>query len=343
MRFGQLGLGLGMQYAPIKGGGFAIATPTIAVVEPVTNPPSFDIGLPDGNTPSSRDAAEGDYVQLRIDGSTTYTSSALTGTDITNGTIEIANGTLTAGSHNAEARIRRGDGSPGTVYSAWSSIETFTAPSASLSRAYGGSAGSATDQSTPYTLAAGSGLATTGYNLVLVHIRETTGAAVSGVTIDGISAAIVNTADDANGSMVWCLAASSGNASGNIVVTVSDTCLRCAAFWWAISGTPNFTVHASAADTTFTDNGSTVTANLDLNSAANGLVFAGLSRGVSGTYNSAVGVTMDATDALIETMEIDVGSAEISSTETPRTVNITITAASVAELYNATAISLEVA
>lgn len=98
---------------------WAVGTPTIAAVLPLTNPPSFDIGL----DISGGDAVQvGDVIRLRIDGGTTYDSAPLTLADLVAGTITIANGTLSAGVHSADTSVRRG----GVQVSAWSTPASFT-------------------------------------------------------------------------------------------------------------------------------------------------------------------------------------------------------------------------
>lgn len=105
----------------LKGGGvsWAVGTPTIAVVSPVANPPSFDIGLDIVGVDA---VAVGDVIKLRIDGGTTYSSAALTSGDLIAGTITLANGTLSAGAHTADASVWRG----GVQVSAWSSVSNYT-------------------------------------------------------------------------------------------------------------------------------------------------------------------------------------------------------------------------
>lgn len=117
-----MGLAIGLGIAPTLGQGvgvsWPVATPTIAVVEPVTNPPAFDIGL----DVVGGDAVQvGDVIRLRIDGNTTHDSDALDAADLIAGEIEIANGTLTAGAHTAEVAVFRS----AVQVSAWSSVDTF--------------------------------------------------------------------------------------------------------------------------------------------------------------------------------------------------------------------------
>lgn len=270
-------------------------------------------------------------IDYRVDGGTWTDSGVTTATNfnITGLTDDVE--------YDIELRITTDLGTSGTSDT---KAQTPTTASSALTRTYGGTATSGADASS-YNLTASSGLSATGYNLACIHMREVSGATVTAVSIDGVAATLIyNYADAGAGHIVWALAASGGNTSGTIAVTCSNTALRCTAQWWAISGTPNFTATDTANDPSPTDNGSTITASLDINVVTGGLVFAAMQYNTVDLFNSAIGVTSDVADTTNESMYTMAGSAEISGDETPRTVSLTIDDSGTASIFTAAAVSI---
>jgi hypothetical protein len=120
-----IGIGIG---ASLEGVGvsWAVGTPTIAVVSPVTNPPHFDVGF----DIAGGDATQvGDVARHLIDG--VYDASYNFTFD-GDPTENVTGNTLTAGAHTAQVAIFRA----GVQVSAWSSVANYTTPSTSVERQF---------------------------------------------------------------------------------------------------------------------------------------------------------------------------------------------------------------
>lgn len=128
-QLGRLGSGFGRLGASGRGGGAAVpgpGAPTIAVVFPVTNPPSFTLGLVSGSG-APFDTVVGDILQIGIDSAVVqYQSDAIGVPDIIAGQVTIPNGILMAGSHTVYGRVKRPGGTD--LYSSWAVSSTWTQP-----------------------------------------------------------------------------------------------------------------------------------------------------------------------------------------------------------------------
>lgn len=285
-----LSLGIGAGLAHGKGGGGPIDTPTIAVVSPVTNPPSFNVGL---TVVGPKAVVAGDFVELRIDGGTTYTSSALSAGDILAGTISIANGTLSSGVHTADARIRRGSGGS-AIYSAWSASTSYTISTPPTATYV--STGTLTFSTNTFTkTGAGIGSASS-TRLVIVAIGGplASGRSISSATIGGVAATIHV---DKQGNSSWAAIISAvvpTETTADIVLTMNLSVFNNAVYAVYTSDTANM-----SSQTPVTGNGTaTAVASLAASSfsaSANGFIVA-ITGSVSSSFKTPASLSDDKSD-----------------------------------------------
>ena len=314
--------GLGLRLGLSMGGSTAAipAAPVIAYETPVTNPPTFNANFArlygDG-----RDTVAGDTLQLYVTDSgandygpyeITLTQDQIDGIDPI--AFDTSADTFAAGDADCYMKIKRADNGGGYVYSDDSNVVTPSLPSTGLSYTFGNKNGDATDTD-EYTIAASAGLAPTGqYNIVPVAVRASGAIDITAVTIDGVSATLLGKQSNASNCIVFALAESSGNTSGNVVVNCDTTALRCAIAWGVIDAEPSTTLVDSA-----TANG-TSPWSLDVDVVSGGLLFTAAIYSSGATSSNVVGFTADVADYDIEFFSLLAGSAEISADESPRTV-----------------------
>lgn len=144
---------------------------------------------------------------------------------------------------------------------------------------------------------------------------------ISSVTIDGVSA--TEAVSLANGEVdcgIW-VAQATGDATGDIVLTMTGTKPRSIIAWWRMTGASGVAASATASD-------STSTYDLDINLPANGALFAvGAARNTPTAVTIAAGPTRDA-HAIVNDLRIGAGAMTSVAAVTPQDVQITFTGGS---------------
>ncbi len=184
-----------------------------------------------------------------------------------------------------------------------------------------------TDQTT-YTFSGASIGTASGDRIVIVTIgsRANLARSISSVTIAGVTATAIATANDTSGgadiAAMYAAAVPTGT-TGNIVVTFSAAMLRCAIGVFAMTGASGVTPHATMTDNTISTGVFTGTIDCPANGAIVGTAFGSGNGSQAATWS---GITEDF-DTQPETTSNNVSAAHanFSTAQTGLTVSATIT------------------
>jgi hypothetical protein len=229
------------------------AAPSLSIVEPVTNPPAFDVDLPSGNG-DYRDAAVADVlrIQITIATDTGFASvvdevtDTLDSGDLTADVIEVAGlDTLAAGNYIARARLERS----GVGNSAWSAATaSFAVPSAKSFTFRGSHDYQDFETAVSFPMDIGTAAAD---RLVIVGAASGNSAsAISGVTVNGVSLTqAVSDQVGGGGSELWSGLVTTGSGSQTVVVTwASGAYLQRGMMVWTAEGLASNTAKATSAN-----------------------------------------------------------------------------------------------
>ena len=118
--------------------------------------------------------------------------------------------------------------------------------------------------------------------IVGVSGRANLARTLTSVTIGGVAATHLATANDAGGGTdiaALYIAAVPAGSTGTVAVVFSDVMLRCAIMVWKMPGARNATAFATQTDTTLTGSVYSVSIDVPANGAAVGMYWCGLSAG----------------------------------------------------------------
>jgi len=304
---GKLLFGVRRPGTEAAGGAFP-AAPSLTVVEPVTNPPAFDVDLPSGNG-DYRDAAVADVLRLQITLATDTgfasvvdeVTDTLDAGELSADVIEVAGlDTLAAANTIARARIERA----GVGNSAWSATTASFAVPSGKSFTFRSIQTSYDDSQNALTFSVDIGTAAAD-RVVIVNAQSQNLPTISGVTVNGTSLAqAVSDTVSGGASEMWSGVVASGSGAVNVVVTWAGAAFltRSIAVWTA-TGLDSTTPQATSAN------------EATLSVAAGDFLFAG-SFGVNSVAPSMAGFTEAPTEhtASVSTYAFTAGDLTVAST-----------------------------
>lgn len=161
--------------------------------------------------------------------------------------------------------------------------------------------------------------------IVVIGSRANSARSISSVTIAGIAATVIATANNTGGGAdivaIYAAAVPSGT-TGNVVITFSGTMLRCGIGTYAMTGASSVTPYDTA---TAVPSGSSASINT-IDSPANGAILGASLAGSSGTASVTWTGLTENFDIQPETSSSGVSGAcgDFASSQTNRTVGVTV-------------------